>query len=270
MHLLSRRPQLGFASHPSLGGWNHVWTTVGWKLIRERLLQCWSLRQDHGLQQSISGSILMALKLNLLSKLACPGSLSMTPCPGLITSTLFAAKLAERLESLDGRFVCWPPCQENIFYISDSAWLGICRYDFSTKHERRSEKSPSGCLAKSNPLRSRCWISRWSNPSFQWVPAYQHCWSMDRTICLLCSPMCETRSSVYVMCETPTASSPPLHQRTGEFLPSVPGEQSCWSCIFFRAVLHLSGTLYLLTFEKHHHCLLFREGFWTFWKDHAI
>ena len=70
-------------------------------------------------------------------------------------------------------------------------------------------------------------------PSSQWVPAYQHCWSMDRTICLPCSPMCETRSSVYVMCETPTASSPPLHQRTGEFLSSVPGEQSCWSCIFF-------------------------------------
>ena len=34
------------------------------------------------------------------------GSLLMTPCPGLITSTLFAAKLAERLERLDGRFVC--------------------------------------------------------------------------------------------------------------------------------------------------------------------
>ena len=26
-------------------------------------------------------------------------------CPGLITSTLFAAKLAERLERLDGRFI---------------------------------------------------------------------------------------------------------------------------------------------------------------------
>ena len=51
-----------------------------------------------------------------------------------------------------------PPCQENIFYISDSAWLGICRSDFYTKHERRSEKLPSGCLAESNPLRSRCWI----------------------------------------------------------------------------------------------------------------
>ena len=88
-------------------------------------------------------------------------------------------------------------------------------------------------LAESNPLRSRCWTSRWSNPSPQWVPAYQHCWSMDRTICVLCSPMCETRSSVYVMCEIPTASSPPSHQRTGEFLSSVPGEQSCWSCIFF-------------------------------------
>ena len=30
-----------------------------------------------------------------------------------------------------------------------------------------------------------------------------------------------------------TASSLPLHQRTGEFLSSVPGEQLCWSCIFF-------------------------------------
>ena len=153
-------PQLVIASRPSLGGWNHVWTTVGWKLIRERLSQCWSLRQDHGFQQSISGSILMALKW----KLACSGSLSMTPCPGLITSTLFAAKLAERLERLDGRFVCWPPPPpppmpgEHFFYISDSAWLGICRSDFYTKHERRSEKSPSSCLAESNPLRSRCWI----------------------------------------------------------------------------------------------------------------
>ena len=91
------------------------------------------------------------------------------------------------------------------------------------------------CLKEeSNPLRSRCWISRLgSNPSPQWVPAYQHCWSMDRTICLPCSPMCETRSFVYFMCETPTASSPPLHQRTGEFLSSGPGEQSCWFCIFF-------------------------------------
>ena len=48
----------------------------------------------------------MALKLNLLSKLACSGSLSMAPCPDLIASTLFAAKLAERLERSDGRFVC--------------------------------------------------------------------------------------------------------------------------------------------------------------------
>ena len=37
MHLLSPRPQLVIASHPSLGDWNHVWTTVGWKLIQERL-----------------------------------------------------------------------------------------------------------------------------------------------------------------------------------------------------------------------------------------
>ena len=145
----------------------------------------------------------------------------MTPDPGLITSTLLTPPPPPP-----------PPCQENIFYISDSAWLGICRSDFYTKRECRSEKSPFSCLAESNPLRSRCWISRWSNPSPQWVPAYQHSWSMDRTICLLCSPMCETRSFVYVMCETSTASSPPLHQRTGEFLSSVPGEQSCWSCIF--------------------------------------
>ena len=40
--------------------------------------------------------------------------------------------------------------------------------------------------------------------------------------------------------------------------------------VSFRTVLHLSGTLYLLTFEKHHHCLPLREGFWTFWKNHAI
>ena len=118
MHLPSPRPQLVITSHPSLGGWNHVWTTVGWKLIREKLSQCWSLRQDHGCQQSISGLILMALKWNWLSKLACSGSLSMTPCPGLITSTLFAVKLAERLERLDGRFVCWPPMPGEQFFIS--------------------------------------------------------------------------------------------------------------------------------------------------------
>ena len=109
LYLLSPRPQLVITSHPSLGGWNHVWTTVGWKLIRERLSQCWSLRQDHEFQQSISGSILMELKWNLVSKLACSGSLSMTPCPGLITSTLFAAKLAERLERSDGCFICRSP-----------------------------------------------------------------------------------------------------------------------------------------------------------------
>ena len=61
------------------------------------------------------------------------------------------------------------------------------------------------------------------------------------------------------MCETPTASSPPLHQRTGEFLSSVPGAQSCWSCNFFQTVPHFSGTLYLLTFGKHHHRLLLRR-----------
>ena len=98
----------------------------------------------------------------------------------------------------------------------------------------------------------------------------EHCWSMDRTICLLCSPMCETRSSVYVMCETPTADSPPLHQRTGKFLSSVPGKQSCWSCIFFEPC---STSLELFTCwrsGKHHLRLLLREGFWTFWKNHAI
>ena len=112
--------------------------------------------------------------------------------------------------------------------ISDSAWLGICRSDFYTKHERWSEKSPFSCLVESNPLRSRCWISRWTVSSG--LPSM-----IDGSYCtsLLCSPMCEARSSVYVMCETPTASSSPLHQRTGEFLSSVPGEQSCWSCIFF-------------------------------------
>ena len=146
----------------------------------------------------------------------------------------FCCKVGRKIGALRRSFrLLTPHARRTFFYISDSAWLGICRSGFYTKHERRSEKSPSGCLAESNPLRSRCWISRRSNPSPQWVPAYQHCWSMDRTICLLCSPMCETRSSVYVMCETPTASSPPLHQRTGEFLPSVPGEQSCWSCILF-------------------------------------
>ena len=45
-------------------------------------------------------------------------SYAVPPCPGLITLTLFAAKLAERLERLDDRFVCRPPCQENIFFIS--------------------------------------------------------------------------------------------------------------------------------------------------------
>ena len=56
---------------------------------------------------------------------------------------------------------------------------------------------------------------------------------------------------------TPTASSPPLHQRTGEFLPF---RRTIMRVLYhFRTVLHLSGTLYLLTFEKHHHCLLLRR-----------
>ena len=50
-----------------------------------------------------------------LSKLACSGSLSMTPCLGLIISTLFAAKSAERLERLDARFVCWPHVRRTFF-----------------------------------------------------------------------------------------------------------------------------------------------------------
>ena len=37
----------------------------------------------------------------------------------------------------------------------------------------------------------------------------------------------------------------------------------------FRTLAHFSGTLYLLTFGKHHHRLLLREGFWTFWNNHA-
>ena len=106
--------------------------------------------------------------------------------------------------------------------------------------------------------------ARWSNPSPQRVPAYQHCWSMDRTICLPCSPMCETRSSVYVVCETRMASSPPSHQRTEEFLSSVPGEQSCWSCIFFEPC---STSLELFTCWHSGSTI---TGFWTFWKNHAF
>ena len=76
MHHLSPRPQLVIASHPTLGGWNHVCTTVGWKLLRKRLSQCWFLRQDHGFQESISGSILMALKWTRLLGIIFDDSLS--------------------------------------------------------------------------------------------------------------------------------------------------------------------------------------------------
>ena len=251
MHLLSPRTQLVIASHPSLGGWNHVWTTVGWKLIQERQSQCWFLCQDHEFQQLISGSILMALKWNLLSELTCSGSLSMTPSPGLITSTLFAAKLAERLERLDGRFICWPPMPGEHFlyqwfsltwnmplWLLRQAWTPVWEIAFKLFGRKQSVAQPVLDI-------------KMKYPSPQSVPAYQHCWSMDHTICLFCSPMCETRSSAYVMCETPTASSPPSHQRTGEFLSSVPGDQSCWSCIFFEPCYNSLELLscWLLTFS---------------------
>ena len=129
-------------------------------------------------------------------------------------------------ETSEGRKIC-AASGENISNCPE-AWTPVWETAFELFGGKQSVAQPVLVIKIKQPLSS---VS-------SGIPTLSNCWSMDCTICLLRSLMCETRSSVDVMCETQTASSPPLHQRTGSsFRKFLAPEQLCQSCIFFWTVL---------------------------------